>query len=132
MNGKAWRISIIVAMLEYGENAVGGSDVIHIARAIFPRAHPWYDQAEFELSEFRKHLAFMKDGGEPPSLQKQLKWTLSSGVRAWHTVPKDFRNFLNSHPCRHPYLREMADGRRKPNAPEPRPTSGEDRRISAK
>ena len=116
MNGKGWRISVIVAMLEYGEREAGGSDVVHVANLIFPNANAWYGAAQFELDEYRKHLMFLRDAPDPPSLEKQLSWALSSGVRKRHLIAKDFRMFLNSHSVRSDVLRRMADLVRQPAA----------------
>lgn len=113
MTGKQWRISVIVAMMEYGEQQTGGHDVMHIVNLLFPKARSWYGEAEFELNQFRKHLAFLRELSRPPSLERQLLWALSSGVRRRHTIPKDFRSFLSTHQFRNSYLRNMANVRQQ-------------------
>jgi len=96
-------------MLEHGERQATTSDLMKITRAIFPEEHPWDGDAEFELDQYRKLLAFLREVRNSPSLETQLKWALTSRVRhGYSKVPREFNNFLKTYNGQNRFLREMA------------------------
>jgi hypothetical protein len=80
MNGKQWRIAILVGMLEYGEDTVSGEQVVDIAHKLFPTVQfpAWSDDADWEIEQTRKLSAFMREGaGICPTLMDRLSWALT-------------------------------------------------------
>lgn len=120
MNGKTWRISIYVAMLENGETETTGRQVAEIANEMFTESpfSAYELEADWELLQFRKHLAFMRAGAGPtPTLIQLLKWSLTgSGLKPGHPIIRQFQTFLNTHTIASQQLRGMRNERKPPVA----------------
>jgi hypothetical protein len=81
MNGRAWRIAIYRVMLAVGEDGTTGELVAETANRLFPsmQYRAVVLEAQWELSQFRKHLAFLREphmGAAAPSIEQLLKWAL--------------------------------------------------------
>lgn len=134
MNGKTWHVAIYVTMLEHGEAQTTATKVVSVANEMFPGdpLPAWLPAAEWELGQFRKHLAFLREPGTgpSPSLIRLLKWSLTGyGLRPKHPIVMRFREYLSCHDLKNPELRKMANVRTQPLSEEPRAAPGETRRV---
>ena len=109
MNGRAWRVSVCLAMREHGESEATGDHVTEIANRFFTRqrypAEPM--QAEFELNQFRKHLAFLREASNPPTLDEILEWSSRPKGDVLNNRPLccDFKELRATLGIRSPYAR---------------------------
>jgi hypothetical protein len=76
MTGQTWVISILVAMLRYGEDAVTPDDVVAVAGELFPNTlyAADSDQASIMLREQRRHVIFVREGPAKPTIHDMLSW----------------------------------------------------------
>jgi hypothetical protein len=100
MNGRAWVISCCIAVLEVGEQQATGADVAAIAGRLFPSAtypaHP--DEGDFELRQFRRHLAFLRDPcvEDPADVLQLLTWAVGHPLRGVRPAQREGLIWLRS------------------------------------